>query len=87
MPSLPSTSPIRFSRPPGSEDDLFGDEDWGFTPRSLMEDGERFKDCAKLLCVCSVCLKETPFAGLVSETSGESGLNCPSCGAMYFGRG
>jgi hypothetical protein len=67
-------------------DDLLGDEDWGFTPRCLMDDGERFKDCIKLKCICTACRKETSFSGLITD-SGSSGLNCPSCGAIYFGRG
>ena len=66
-------------------DDLFADEDWGFTPRSLMDDGERFKDCLKLECVCGACRANSAFTGLLGG-GGTSGLNCPSCGAIFYGR-
>jgi len=63
-----------------------------------MEDAERFKSCIKLTCVCSSCGADEPFAGALGDTTSASkatakvnaastsGLNCPSCGAMYLGR-
>ena len=67
-------------------DDIFGEEGWGFTPRCRMDDGERFKDCIKLECVCLVCSKISPFLGVVGDTAGNTGHNCPSCNADFFGR-
>ena len=51
-----------------------------------MEDSERFKECDKLPCVCAACKSETDFSGLLCDVSGASGLNCPACGAMFYGR-
>lgn len=61
-------------------------EDCFFTARSQMKDSERFKDCAQLMCKCKACGVESPFPGLFCESSGMSGLNCTSCGAMHLGR-
>ena len=72
---LPGLDASKFAAK-AATDDLFGDEDWGFTPRSLMDDNERFKDCTKLECICSVCKKTSAFMGLLGG-NGTSGLNCP----------
>ena len=68
-----------------ANDDLFGNEDWGFVPRSLMDDAERFRDCLKLECVCAACKTQGAFPGLLTD-KGTSGLNCPACGALFYGR-
>ena len=70
--------------PKTNSDDLNLD-DWGFTPRSLQDDQDRFKDCVKLICHCTSCQNDVPFTGVFSDTGG-SGLNCGACGAMYYGR-
>jgi hypothetical protein len=51
-------------------EDLFGDEDWGFTPRCMMDDAERFKECEKLKVTCSACRREVDFSGLLSDITG-----------------
>ena len=51
-----------------------------------MDDGERFKECMKLQCVCAACRKESSFCGLIDDVTGLSGLNCPSCKAAFYGR-
>lgn len=73
----------------GAAEDLFGEDNWGFVPRSRMNDLERFKDCSFLTCVCAACMKQTVFAGLVGDGSGAepTGFDCPSCRAPYYGRG
>jgi DNA polymerase alpha subunit A len=60
-------------------------EGWGFTPKSRMEDSERFRDCSKLKCVCKSCDKEVEFVGCFSK-EGTSGLACHDCGSRFFGR-
>jgi DNA Polymerase alpha zinc finger len=62
------------------------DESWGFTPRCLMEDSERFKECEQLLLQCKACQSQQPFTGPVTESGGKNGLSCSSCGVMYWGR-
>ena len=69
----------------GGSTDEFEMDDWGFTPRSLQDDGDRFRHCAKLLCHCTSCQQEVPFIGVFSDL-GTSGLNCAVCGAMFHGR-
>jgi DNA polymerase alpha subunit A len=53
----------------------------------MMDDAERFKECEKLKVTCSACRKEIDFSGLLNDVTGGSGLNCQSCGAIFFGRG
>jgi DNA polymerase alpha subunit A len=60
-------------------------EGWGFTPKSRLEDSERFRDCSKLTCVCKSCDKEVEFVGCFSK-EGTSGLACHDCGSRFFGR-
>ena len=55
--------------------------DWGFKPRCMLADDERFKDCEKLRVTCKTCQTETVFPGVygIHDTSG---LLCSTCGAM-----
>ena len=57
------------------------EDDWGFTPQCLVDKKERFKDCRKLFCYCVACEVEYVFEGCV-----ESGLYCPGCKALNWGR-
>ena len=58
--------------------------DWGFVPRSMMEDSERFRDAVKLKVACKSCSMITDFPGVYS-TQKSSGLACSACGSMYYG--
>lgn len=51
----------------------------------MMDDSERFKGCAKLICKCASCQQEQVFGGSLTD-SNTSGLNCTACGAMNMGR-
>ena len=58
--------------------------DWGFTPRCMLADTIRFKDCIKLNVTCKSCKSPTEFPGVFSVLN-TSGLSCTTCGAMYYG--
>jgi DNA polymerase alpha subunit A len=60
-------------------------ESWGFTPKSRLEDSERFKECVKLTCKCRKCQDDVEFIGCFNS-DGLSGLSCPKCNAKYYGR-
>ena len=70
---------------PRSAGDELDTEGWGFTPKSRLEDSERFRDCDKLTCLCKSCEKDVEFSGVFSK-DGTSGLKCQECGTNYFGR-
>jgi DNA polymerase alpha subunit A len=72
----------KFTRSSNNEDEQ--QMDWGFTPRSMMEDSERFRDTAKLKIACKSCGISADFPGVYSPEN-TSGLTCSSCGAMYYG--
>ena len=63
-----------------------GDEDWGFQPKSKMDDSVRFARCERLLVNCSSCHKETPLPGVLNPATAHSGLDCTNCGSMFLGR-
>ena len=65
------------------QDDL--QMDWGFVPRSTMKDEERFKDSKRLRVSCRSCGVDNEFPGVFGHQGLSSGLNCPSCGVMYYG--
>lgn len=62
------------------------EEEWGFIPRSQIDDSIRFAKCEKLMCKCPVCKVESAFSGVLNASSESSGLSCVSCGAMNYGR-
>lgn len=41
-------------RSTGHGDDLL-EEGWGFTPKCMMDDAERFQGCLPLTCACTAC--------------------------------
>lgn len=62
------------------------DDDWGFTPKCLMDDTERFRDCLPLTCVCSACGETVNVGSVTSLEPGMVALTCSNCNAMFFGK-
>jgi DNA polymerase alpha subunit A len=72
----------KFHSKSNASDDLVAD-DFGFVPRSLMNDADRFKSCLPLLLHCTSCGLDVPFPGVYSDLA-VSGLNCGACGVRVF---
>jgi len=66
-----------------SSQDEYSQMDWGFKPRSQLSNEERYKDSVRLRISCRSCSSNNDFPGVFHGFS--SGLNCPSCGVMYYG--
>eukprot|EP01038_Epipyxis_sp_PR26KG_P011762 gene11762-15739_t len=64
----------------------FLDDQWGFTPKCMMDDSERFKDCFKLKVTCSSCKQENEVRSIMDiNSANKSGLCCTNCGSLYYG--
>lgn len=75
----------KYARTTAANED-FQDDSWGFTPKCMMVDSERFKHCQALICVCASCNEEVEVAGVMNLEPGSTALTCGKCGAMFFGR-
>jgi len=63
-----------------------GDDEWGFTPKCLIDDSERFKECTPLLLTCTSCDEMNVFPGVFGKDGCGSGLYCVNCGSAFWGR-
>jgi DNA polymerase alpha subunit A len=70
----------------GNGGDDYLDDNWGFTPRCMMDDGERFKGCLPLSITCSECKESSEVFGLLNFEPYQS-LCCPKCKSKLLGKG
>src|SRR3546814_5239464 len=63
------------------------DDSWGFTPRSKMDDSERFKSCTPLTVACAACHAQSALRGVYEfDSQGQMvcALSCSECKAGLF---
>jgi len=79
----------KYARSTGHGDDLL-EEGWGFTPKCMMDDAERFNGCLALTALCTACGEECDVKSvqlLGDSASGQNTMKCHFCGSQYYGRG
>eukprot|EP01040_Poterioochromonas_malhamensis_P001065 gene1065-1130_t len=72
------------NRSSGNTDDLL--DDWGFTPKCLMDDQERFKGCTPLTARCGECEEMVEVQCLLDFQSFNV-FSCPKCKTKLLGKG